>query len=58
MIWAKQNLFTDQAAKKRRTTTAIAALFLLLWAVVIFGNLFECADKTAEIQVNNITLRR
>jgi hypothetical protein len=45
----KTNMFNDQAAKKRRTTEAIAALFLLLWAVVIFGNLFVCADKTAEI---------
>ena len=44
------NLFDEQAEKKRRTTNAIAALFLLLWAVVIFGNLFVCADKTAEIQ--------
>lgn len=44
------NLFIDQAAKKRRTTEAIAALFLLLWAVVVFGNLFVCADKTAKIQ--------
>ena len=46
----KMNLFDEQAEKKRRTTNAIAALFLLLWAVVIFGNLFVCADKTAEIQ--------
>lgn len=44
------NMFTNQAAKKCRTTEAIAALFLLLWAVVVLGNLFECADKTAEIQ--------
>jgi beta-lactamase regulating signal transducer with metallopeptidase domain len=49
------NLFNDQAAKKRRTTDAIAAIFLLLWAVVIFGNLFVCADKTAEIQERKIT---
>jgi hypothetical protein len=46
----KTNMFTDKAAKKRCTTTTIAALFLLLCAVVIFGNLFVCADKTAEIQ--------
>ena len=51
----KNNMFNDQAAKKRRTTTAIAALFLLLWAVVIVGNLFVCADKTAEIQERKIT---
>jgi hypothetical protein len=53
----KNNMFNDQAAKKRRTTTAIAALFLLLWAVVIFGNLFECADKTAEIQGAQICVK-
>jgi hypothetical protein len=52
------NLFTDQAAKKRRTTTAITALFLLLWAVVIFGNLFVCADKTAEIQAARVCRTR
>jgi beta-lactamase regulating signal transducer with metallopeptidase domain len=54
----KNNLFTDQAAKKRRTTNAIAAIFLLLWMVVIFGNLFVCADKTAEIQGRKICLTR
>jgi len=52
------NLFKDQAAKKHRTTNAIAALFLLLWAVVIFGNLFVCADKTAEIQGRKICRTR
>jgi hypothetical protein len=51
----KNNMFNDQAAKKRRTTTAIAALFLLLWAVVIFGNLFVCADKTAIIHASHHT---
>ena len=44
------NLFKDQASKELRTTEVIAAIFLILWAVVIFGTLFECADKTAEIQ--------
>lgn len=52
------NLFNDQAAKKRRTTNAIAALFLLLWAVVVFGSLFECADKTADIQGGKICRTR
>jgi len=50
----KHNLFNDQAAKKSRTTEAIAAILLLLWAVVIFGSLFECADKTAEIQAARV----
>lgn len=50
-----RNLYKDQAAKKRRTETAIAALFLLLLAVVLFGNLFVCADKTAEIQGRKYT---
>jgi hypothetical protein len=53
-----QNLFNDQAAKKRRTTEAIAAIFLLLWAVVIFGNLFECADNTADIHHNLSEMRK
>jgi hypothetical protein len=53
----KNNMFNDQAAKKRRTTEAIAALFLLVWAVGIFGNLFECTDKTAEIQGAQICVK-
>jgi hypothetical protein len=53
-----QNLFTDQSAKKRRTTEYIAAIFMLLWAVVILGNLFECADKKAEIQWRKIWKQR
>jgi beta-lactamase regulating signal transducer with metallopeptidase domain len=54
----KNNMFNDQAAKKRRTTEAIAALFLLVWAVGIFGNLFVCADNTADIHHNLSEMRK